>query len=150
VVAASEHVQSLTRQVLLEHVVHAACIEILMTPRRPAVESWKVSLALAARRIFVVRPTLGTLAGIHTSVPLQEEGGILPGAVITLQPSPVDLRKLQNRRTQRLSTSDPHGIGQGALGNAGDVVSGRSMQLAAAIRGGLNHSEKHFLLGEDR
>ncbi len=133
-VAASEHVQSLTRQVLLKHDVHVACIEILMTPRRPAVESWKVSLALAARRIFVVRSTLGTRAGIHTSVPLQEEARILPGAVITLQQSPVNRGKLQNRRTQSLSTSDLHGIGQGALGNAGDVVSGCPMQFVAAIR----------------
>ncbi len=120
---------------LLEHDVDAACIETLVPPRRPAAaESWNVSLALAARCIVVVCSTLETLAGNHTSVPFQEEGGIVLGSGTTLQPSPFDRGKLHDCRTQRLSASDPYGIGQGALGNAVDFLSGCSMQFGAATR----------------
>jgi len=146
VVAASDDVQSLIRPVFLEQGVYAACIAILMTLRRPAaIESWKASLALTARRIVAVRPTLKTLAGTRTAVPLQKEAGILRGAVTTLQPSPTMAVRKGSLPQDHMVLARERSATQAILCQAAQC----SLRPRLAILRGLNHSEKRSLIRED-
>jgi len=135
VAAAVDHVQSLSRMVLLEHDVHAACSGALIPLRSvAAAASSKIALAHVYRYVVSLCTASETLAGAHNSVPLAEEVGIPPGAVTVPQLSPVNRGRLHDCDTERISASDLHSVGHRALDKAGDSASGCSIEVSAATR----------------